>query len=165
MYSPRKYSFHCRINGCYLLELIAVFIPTLPNHGSIYANSINGIIANPFQTYTEQCPNGTAGYFSLNYLALRNQQPIPKLGITKYFIWPTRQINKNTCKTCSNWQKNSDSQFQNWLKDTVIEFFPPTNYGFVLLYPYEIYLISKRCFLESIYQSRQSFTKCNKLLP
>jgi hypothetical protein len=74
--------FHCRINGCYLLELIAVFIPTLPNHGSIYANSINGIIANPFQTYTEQCPNGTAGYFSLNYLALQIQQPISKLGIT-----------------------------------------------------------------------------------
>ena len=94
-----------QIFGSYLEITITVFIPTLPNHGSIYANSINGIIANPFQTYTEQCPNGTAGYFSLNYLALRIQQPIPKLGITKYFIWPTRQINKNTCKTCSNWQK------------------------------------------------------------
>ena len=106
-----KYSFHCRINGCYLLELIAVFIPTLPNHGSIYANSINGIIANPFQTYTEQCPNGTAGYFSLNYLALRIQQPISKLGITKFqdFIWPTKQINRSIVKLALIGKKDSDS--------------------------------------------------------
>ena len=90
-----------RIIGCYLLESITVFIPTLPNHGSIYANSINGIIANPFQTYTEHCPNGTAGYFSLNYLALRILQPIPKLEIMKGFqdfIWPTKQINKTLVK-------------------------------------------------------------------
>ena len=83
------------IFGSFLKKMLIVFIPTLPNHGSIYANSINGIIANPFQTYTEHCSNGTAGYFSLNYLALRIQQPSPKLPIIiQDFIWPTKQINK-----------------------------------------------------------------------
>ena len=162
-----------RIFGSYLKIKITVFIPTLPNHGSIYANSINGIIANPFQTYTEQCPNGTAGYFSLNYLALQIQQPISKLGITKFqdFIWPTKQINRSIVKLALIGKKDSDSQLQNWLLDTVrqlIIFFP-----FILLYPLSRkQLISKRCsvsilcFLESNLSKQalaQSFTRCNKL--
>ena len=126
-----------------MLESITVFIPTLPNHGSIYANSINGIIANPFQTYTEQCPNGTAGYFSLNYLALRILQPIPKIEIMKFqdFIWPTKQINKTLVKLALIGKKIrfivsklvvGYSEVSSWLN-----FFPPTNYAFALLYPYE----------------------------
>ena len=103
------------IYGCYSKNyLLTVFIPTLPNHGSIYANSINGIIANPFQTYTEQCPNGTAGYFSLNYLALQIQQPIPKLGITKFqeFIWQTKQINRLIVKLALIGKKNQIHSFK-----------------------------------------------------
>ena len=62
-------------------------------------------------------------------------------GVSGFYL--TNQTDKqNTCKTCSNWQKNirfivsklvvGYSEVSSWLN-----FSPPTNYDFVLLYPYE----------------------------